>query len=448
LAGRGEETVALWTDTRIPGETKLYWVRLPGSWPASDAGPLSGEAEGEHRAAVAADGDWILAVWEAWSEGGGKLRGAELPPSGPPRPVGCVAITREPGPVRRPACALRGNVGLLVWEDERDAPGNLYYARWDRNGGLRDPGGKPLAVGDPGSFRPRVAAGGNGFGAVWSEREGGTIGVRWQRFDGAGVTGTTSLLSTAAATDLAPDLAWSEDRWLLVWREGSAPGRIQAVFLDDGGVPSGAVFPVLPPAHDVLHVRAVGWAGGFWLAWQEHSLQGRELRRGLLDRMGKLHPGEGVRVAPPGEAAADPAMAVEGSLLRVVWRRPDAEDSDDLYMIRIPLDDTLSTPCPVPVSVLDPGILGGGRGEPAPGVALTVFPNPFVDRVSITVAEGERAVEIFDVRGRRLRRVVVERLRECTWDGRDERGTIVPPGVYFVRAGSASLRLVKVAVPE
>lgn len=448
LAGREGETVALWSDTQSAGGTRLFWTRLAGPGPGLEAGPLTTLAEGESRASVAANAAWILAAWESGSTAGVSLRAAELPSAGPSVPVPSVAVTSGPGPVRRPTVAVAGDVGLLIWEDEREASGDLYYARWDRLGGLRDPGGLPLAVGSAAAFHPRAVRGGDGFGAVWSEGADGAFGLHWQAFDADGEPAGSAVVPTGATTDLAPDLAWSADRWLVVWREGPGSTSARGVFLDAAGTPLGPAFDLLPPGHEVLTWRAAGFEDGFWLVWQEYSGAGRDLRRGLLDRTGTLHPAGGVEIAPPAENAADAALTLEDAMLRIAWRRPDAEDADDLYMIRVPFDDTTSAPCPLPLTVLDPGTLAAP--PPAAPAELSARPNPFSGRVRIRLEvagtaapDGPLVAEIFDLRGRRLRRIGAGTGPEWVWDGRDERGVTVPPGVYLVRVAGASLRLVR-----
>jgi hypothetical protein len=234
-----------------------------------------------------------------------------------------------------------------------------------------------------------------------------------------------------------------------VWREGAGSTSARGVFLDAAGGAIGSAWDLLPPGHEVLDWKAVGWEGGFCLAWLEHHPEGRSLHRGLLDRSGVLHPAEGLEVAPPSEGAADPALTLEEVALRIAWRRPDPGDEDDLYMIHVPRSDTTSTPCPVPLTLVDPGILG----EAPPGTpsrpSFSAHPNPFRDRVRLVLEGSEPGgtdveLEIFDVRGRRLRHLVGQGAGEWTWDGTDEEGKRVPPGVYFVRAGTRSLRLVRV----
>ncbi len=70
----------------------------------------------------------------------------------------------------------------------------------------------------------------------------------------------------------------------------------------------------------------------------------------------------------------------------------------------------------------------------------TVFPNPFVREAQFHFAlqnTGEARLELFDVRGRRIRTVLAPRLAAgkhvVAWDGRDARGDGVAPGLYFYR---------------
>jgi len=79
-----------------------------------------------------------------------------------------------------------------------------------------------------------------------------------------------------------------------------------------------------------------------------------------------------------------------------------------------------------------------------PGAAslpsLSVSPNPFRESVEIRMAggpSGRVSLEIFDPGGRRMRRLLRGAMMtggaSVSWDGRDDRGTRVPDGVYLAR---------------
>jgi hypothetical protein len=79
------------------------------------------------------------------------------------------------------------------------------------------------------------------------------------------------------------------------------------------------------------------------------------------------------------------------------------------------------------------------------GLALTAWPNPFNPGTKLTVtvpAEGPVQLSVYDLSGRRIRSLLARSLvagdHPVSWDGRDDRGTQVPSGVYFARALTAT----------
>jgi hypothetical protein len=86
---------------------------------------------------------------------------------------------------------------------------------------------------------------------------------------------------------------------------------------------------------------------------------------------------------------------------------------------------------------------------------LTCSPNPFCTQIKVSlVAEpgnlsiGEPEIRIYDVAGRRVRDLILypsSFILETTWDGRDEQGKLVSPGIYFVSLdGSIQQKVVKI----
>jgi hypothetical protein len=75
---------------------------------------------------------------------------------------------------------------------------------------------------------------------------------------------------------------------------------------------------------------------------------------------------------------------------------------------------------------------------------LRVYPNPAqltAMGVSLRLAGNSEgyAGEIYDITGRRLKRFSIPANGRVFWDGLDDDGRVVPPGVYFVRARAAGL---------
>jgi hypothetical protein len=93
-------------------------------------------------------------------------------------------------------------------------------------------------------------------------------------------------------------------------------------------------------------------------------------------------------------------------------------------------------------STLDvgPGPAAGGGG-----LALSIWPNPAAGPVRFRASDprpGE-SVEVFDVRGRRVARLALDRAADAIWDGRDRTGRLAPPGVYLARRSADARATVK-----
>ncbi len=98
--------------------------------------------------------------------------------------------------------------------------------------------------------------------------------------------------------------------------------------------------------------------------------------------------------------------------------------------------------------VMYPNYTGvSAQGElPKEHSILSNYPNPFNGSTVITASGtgGDNpAVEIYDITGRLVRTVRLDRERKAIWDGKDERGREAAAGIYFARlesGGASSVR--------
>jgi hypothetical protein len=71
------------------------------------------------------------------------------------------------------------------------------------------------------------------------------------------------------------------------------------------------------------------------------------------------------------------------------------------------------------------------------------WPNPFRGSTTFPKGTGD-AIDLFDVEGRRVRRMSAGGSVEPRWDGADDRGRPLPPGLYLARSGRGEcVRVVK-----
>ncbi len=71
--------------------------------------------------------------------------------------------------------------------------------------------------------------------------------------------------------------------------------------------------------------------------------------------------------------------------------------------------------------------------------SLRVFPNPFNSecRIILPEASTDRVIEIFDVRGRKMRSIDARNKSSIIWDGLDNFGNALPSGMYLIKTGKA-----------
>jgi serine protease len=127
------------------------------------------------------------------------------------------------------------------------------------------------------------------------------------------------------------------------------------------------------------------------------------------------------------DAPAPTPLAWNGSLVSGGWvSYPQGETED--YLLRV-----------------GAGATAVAEAAAIPDTPAAAFPNPFrtetTVRFATRTAAADVSVDLFDVRGRRLRRIVAGRLdagtHQVTWDGTDTAGHRVSPGVYFARVSGA-----------
>lgn len=133
--------------------------------------------------------------------------------------------------------------------------------------------------------------------------------------------------------------------------------------------------------------------------------------------------------------------AGSGGHVHPIFKRDDGSGLVELKWARI--DSETSTALMHACS----GFPTGASPDPARGIVLHGLPNPFSSTATIRfVLDVPRTVDvgIYDPAGRRVRRLLegvpmTAGGHDIHWDGRNDAGAPVVPGVYFVRAGSGAL---------
>jgi len=235
---------------------------------------------------------------------------------------------------------------------------------------------------------------------------------------------------TAAGQLILPDF----DADLLVLEDLAAPGSPTALLVNDGPIDAGVVEREDPVPILLSGLSAIDADDGIRLEW-----------RATIEA--DVH---GFVVARRTPAVGDFVVVASGLPARreTAWVDRDVE-LDVPYTYRVgALDGSGSASWSSPITVV--------RRAPSAGrLAIRgVFPNPSRSGTSLALHLPRAApvvVEILDVRGRRVASLDAGELPRgdstVTWSGRDARGALVAPGVYFARVhagdGAALTRIVR-----
>lgn len=309
------------------------------------------------------------------------------------------------------------------------------------------------AVGDPAAWTwGHVSALAVIDGAPWAAGTGFVVrwnGSAWISMTGSGFTGDVFAL---AAYDGAPVMggafavvpnpaddptaAANVARWDgAMWRAlgGGLGDTCYALAAWNGGLVAGGVFT--SPA-----ALAARWNGSGWSA----------LGAGVVGTAVTALAPWGNRLAVGGDLTGAGSAAVSDLALYdgALWSDV-TEGVDGLVRALAPWDGALAVGggfTLVRGGTLESSHIGlwidptvGVDDAPAP-LALHAAPNPFNPRVILRFerpAAGAARLEIFDARGRRVRRLPdgepTAGVAEIAWDGRDDAGRLLPAAVYLAR---------------
>ena len=295
----------------------------------------------------------------------------------------------------------------LTWQDSRDVNRQIYYTSWGNNGWTT---AQRLTTSTASTLYPSIVSVANGdLYVVWMDDRSGNWEIYFKRWDGLAWSDDTRLTDnpgrsyypSAAADPSGPVyVTWQDDR------DGNFEiymRRIDAEDIDHRVTTSTAASenPVLAP--DGAGTLNVIWAenGVIWLKTLEDGNWSLDHRLTDAGNYPNLLTGP------------------DGSI-DVVWR--DARDgNNEIYYI-----GRHSMPASADGLVLDlrPGI--------------RAFPNPTRDAVSFVLTSPGQAtarLALYDIAGRRVRNLLDAVIRSgqtpVRWDGRDDEGHALAPGVYF-----------------
>lgn len=167
---------------------------------------------------IAFDGTNYLVVWQDCRNGPTNIyftrvsqSGQILDPSGIK-----ISIVGE-----LPSVAFDGINYLVVWQDERNAYTDIYGTRVSQNGEVLDPNGIPISTAWVNQDYPAIAFDGNNYLVVWQDHRRGYYNIFGARVtpNGQVLEPDGIHLSLVPSTQAAPSVAFDGDNYLVVWQD-------------------------------------------------------------------------------------------------------------------------------------------------------------------------------------------------------------------------------------
>jgi len=244
--------------------------------------------------------------------------------------------------------------------------------------------------------------------------------------------------ATTSGSAGTPDVAFSGQKYLFVWRNNSLSnannyiaGRIMNA---DGTFPGGNFTIAEAPGRQLRPV--VGWDGAtFVVVWDDQRHQGS-----FFDARTDVY---GARVSEAG-AVLDPAgfpiqVGAQGDATAAILSRTDGVSlvACARFTTTMPYDSYR-----IGVSKLGTSTLATDVGPLARAVLRGNAPNPFNPRTAFSFTldrDAQVSLAVFDLRGHRVRTIVEQRLAAgnydgvYAWDGIDEQGRAATSGTYLYR---------------
>ena len=324
----GSNFIVAWQDHR-GGDADVYAARVSSAGVVLDRGGVAIATGAGHQGApaLATDGAQVLVAWEHEEDGRPLLRAARWAPGGRVLDDPPIALPSGGGSQRSPAAIWNGSRYLVAWEDFRGPESDIYAARIGPDGSLLDAAGIAVSTAAGPQLGPSLACHGAACFVTWADlRDGASFDVYGARVDADGslrdATGLPVVLAPEA--QVAPSVAWDGARYVIAWQDARVDGintDLHATRLDPVSGAVEAPFEVSAATGDQVTPALVAGAGQVLAVWDDRRggrdegdvMAARIDSAGLvLDRAGRV-----VSAASAPERA--PAAAYDGSNYLVVW---------------------------------------------------------------------------------------------------------------------------------
>lgn len=323
IAASGDTVHVVWFDDRDLNQEIYYKRSTDGglSW-----GPdirLTNAADWSYSPSIVVSGSTVHVVWSDFrnssvileiyykrSEDGGSTWGADT------------RLTEANSYAEFPSMAISGSVLHVVWTDYRDQPGDydIYYKR-STDGGLN--WGPDLRLSDDPAYSgfPSVAASGSVVHVLWEDQKDGNGEIYYKRSTDEGVTwGPEVRLTNNPFDSWDPCVSLNNSEVHVVWMDKRDGGAYEIYYKrsTDGGLTWGSDTRLTNATGDSKYPNIIVSDSIVHVVWQDKRDVNQEIYYKESTDGGSTWE-EDVRLTNATYASQNASVAVSGSAVHVVW---------------------------------------------------------------------------------------------------------------------------------
>lgn len=383
VAFGGSTWLAVWQDRRSKGPDYVFGTRVDSTGAILDPdGVIVSTGNNRQRApSIGRSSTQYLVAWSDSREVGNNINGVRVSNSGTNLDGGAAKLlSNGPGTESQQRVSFIGANYMLVWSDSRSDEGDIYIGRINGNGGRLDGNGLVVAAASGHQIVPDIATDGTNALVVWQDRRNPPFDIYGAIVSSTGAVITGDIVIASAAGDqFGPRVAYSpdDDLYVVVWsdeRNGAGASDVFATrvmadgtVLDPGGV-------AISTASGVQSDARISYGfDRFLVVWSDSRAGALAIYGNRIDLAGgglSVLDGDGFAISSGADSRFSPAVSRVNDDFVVVWTdaRNFATTDFDIYGTRVSTGGAVLEPAGFVVSAsadreLSPDIIRGNTGR-------------------------------------------------------------------------------------
>jgi|WetSurMetagenome_2_1015567.scaffolds.fasta_scaffold17810_2 hypothetical protein len=428
IASNGNIVHAVWDDARHGTEREIYYKRSTDdgiSWGVDTR--LTNDPAISELSTVAVSGNVVYVMWYDNRDGNGEIYFKRSTDAGLTWGDE-IRLTDNSGLSNHPSVAVSGQIVHVVWQDTRDgANGEIYYKR-STDEGVNWGTDMRLTNNSAASWNPSVSLSGSVVHVVWRDKRDGANGeIYYKRSADGGVSWENDIRLTndpSASTNCSVNVSGQVVH--ILWRDNrDGNDEIYYKHSTDGGASWGTDIRLTNNSDVSINPSVTSSGSIVHVVWEDYR-DGSEIYY-KLSTDGGLNWNEDTRLTNAGSFSMYPSVSVSDSVVHVLWEDFRDGAGAEIYYKRNPTGNPT-------------GVENIRTEFPKEFSLAQNYPNPFNPSTKInwqSPVSSWQTLKVYDVLGNVIATLVDEYKPAGNYEVRFIVANL-PSGVYFYKLQTGS----------